>query len=103
MFDNAHGGNDTLTAISGSGFSATLLGDASAMSGNAWGGDDVLTVNGSSSGSYNYLFGDAIYLDDNTHGGNDTLIGGAGNDTLYGDAQGYSPLPSARLPAAPTS
>ena len=30
-------------------------------------------------------------MDDNAHGGKYTLIGGAGNDTLYGDAQGYSP------------
>jgi Ca2+-binding RTX toxin-like protein len=54
------------------------------------GGDDILTVTGSGVGSDAELYGDGGGMYEGAQGGNDTLIGGDGNESLYGDARGYS-------------
>jgi len=91
IVDSVQGGNDTLTVNNfGSGSLIYLFGDTNEMSGNGKGGNDILTTNNSGSDSVTYLFGDAGGMHDSAQGGNDTLNGGAGNDSLYGDAAYYS-------------
>ena len=98
LFGDAHtmdgsvqGGNDTLTVTNaGLGSHADLYGDAVELENNPQGGNDLLTATDSGLGSSATLFGDAsIFNNFSAHGGNDTLIGGVGNDTLYGDAKTY--------------
>jgi Ca2+-binding RTX toxin-like protein len=91
MYDNAHGGDDTLI-VTGSGSDPSpeifLVGESSAMFDSAQGGNDILTSNSS---LVAHLYGDCHDMFDSAQGGNDTLNGGSGNDFLYGDAQNYVP------------
>ena len=79
------GGDDALVVL-GAGADARLVGDVSINAGRVRGGDDRLT---GSDGRNDVLVGD---VDTNgrtgtLEGGADTLIGGAGDDTLYGDTR----------------
>jgi Ca2+-binding RTX toxin-like protein len=61
------------------------------MYGTTQGGNDILTVNSSANEFSTLCYGDASLMYDSAHGGNDILKGGNGPDTLYGDANFYSP------------
>ena len=80
--DDTQGGNDWLVAR---GRDSRIYGDAQeTMSGD--GGDDYLHNQGANS----LLVGDGQAMNDSSAGGNDVLLGGKGNDTLWGDAQGFT-------------
>jgi Ca2+-binding RTX toxin-like protein len=56
------------------------------MHDNAQGGNDTLTAIGN--GPF-ILFGESVNMDGSSHLGNDLLIGGDGNDHLFGESQHY--------------
>ena len=89
MYDNARGGNDTLTGNGNSG-------DANSMYDNARGGNDTL-IGGDN--SINTLCGDASVMYGNARGGNDTLIGGdnATNDPLWRRLRTCTTTPAAAM------
>ncbi len=64
----------------------SLYGDAYTMSGST-GGNDVL-ISTDLAGSTTYLTGDSCESDLSSVGGDDTLIGGAGDDHMWGDFGG---------------
>ena len=93
--DHDHGTNDLLTVPAGPPFPPLppwpdplvyFFGDASEMTGNARGGNDVLI--GVAGASFRMVeCGDAMMMFDHTRGGNDIIIGGAGGANIpCGDA-----------------
>src|SRR5262249_27053563 len=101
MFDDTHGGNDTLiggnNSGSGNGLVVNgLVGDGSGMLGSAHGGNDLLiggnTTPLGNGRVENFLAGDAGIMSGSTQGGDATLIGGSNSgsgsveNTLQGDA-----------------
>lgn len=88
LTDNAQGGDDILSVKISTQYtddaSDVLFGDAPTMSGNAHGGNDILTGGAAS----DRLYGDAAVYNPATPGsitgGRDVLNGGAGNDELSG-------------------
>src|SRR5829696_8498721 len=77
MAENAHGGNDILSATAGISY---LYGDALRMRTNVEGGNDTLTLSQSADG---LAFGDAEVMFDHSRGGNDVFYG---RGTLVRDA-----------------
>jgi hypothetical protein len=81
MSGNAVGGNDVLTGVNN--FLNQFYGDAASMFDFAHGGDDILTgsSNSGNGNTENQLIGDAGVMSGFTTGGNDTLIGGNSTGT----------------------
>jgi hypothetical protein len=77
LIGQASGGDDTVTAFAFS--NGTALGDAFTISGRAHGGDDVVSGSGIGGGT---AYGDAITISGNGVGGNDHVAG----VLAYGDA-----------------
>ncbi|MEL7098615.1 MAG: calcium-binding protein [Pseudomonadota bacterium] len=88
------GGNDTITVDGGTVVTAVrLYGDTGSVGNTAvvFGGDDLLNLNGAA-GFNNFASGDAtlVLLEALLVAGDDTIRGSAGNDSLYGDAEGIA-------------
>jgi len=79
LTDNSHGGNDVINA-----YGARVFGDGEFLRANAHGGNDLILNLSSASAK---MFGDAGSAEDTAVCGNDTLVSGAGNDLMFGDAQ----------------
>jgi Ca2+-binding RTX toxin-like protein len=88
LYDNARGGNDSLSALNFASSSvSSLYGDALFLVGQ--GGNDRLMATNSGDASWANLYGDAHFVAASAQGGNDTLtatnFGSASYSYLYGD------------------